>query len=69
VDRDRPPPVARAVRLAARVLCVALAACQPVSRDGGTNLGLVDYWPNEQMLFVAARDAGHVGNVSCESSA
>jgi hypothetical protein len=46
--------------LAAVFACQALVACQPAPPDGGASLGLVDYWPNERMLFVGARDAGYV---------
>jgi hypothetical protein len=41
-------------------LCGFLAACQRAPRDGGASLGLVDYWPEQQMLFVGTRDSGHV---------
>ena len=59
MDRDT-SPVACVARLAALALCIALVACQRAPRDGGASLGLVDYWPSEQMLFVAARDVGYV---------
>lgn len=60
MERNRRAPRWLRSCVAALVLCEALAACQPAPRDGGASLGLVDYWPDEQMLFVGARDGGHV---------
>jgi hypothetical protein len=59
VKRERPARYMRS-RIAALLFCQALGACQPASRDSGASLGLVDFLPNEQMLFVGARDAGYV---------